>query len=88
MEAFEPIPPEWTLKAIHARGFCCPSCRATAMESARAWINRRAPVYTEEHRRKWQEFYECTCGSVWWGWSSERPPSELTTEDRVQNEDF
>ncbi|HEY9810918.1 MAG TPA: hypothetical protein V6D13_16440 [Halomicronema sp.] len=51
------------------------------MEALQVWINRRSPVYTEDHRRKWQEFYECNCGSSWWAWSNERPPSTLRQTD-------
>jgi len=52
------------------------------MEAQKVWINRRSPVYTENSKRKWQEFYQCQCGSVWWAWSSDRPPSELAQQDR------
>ncbi|MEB3828248.1 hypothetical protein [Phormidium sp. CCY1219] len=89
MEAFEPIVPKWTTSAVHAHEFCCPSCKATPMEAARVWINRRSPVYTEDRRRKWQEFYECgECGCVWWAWSSDRPPSEFSNREPPQPEDF
>ncbi|MGE5658958.1 MAG: hypothetical protein ACM37W_20375 [Actinomycetota bacterium] len=81
MDAFDPTPPEWAATAIHATKFCCPKCQASCTESVRAWINRRSPVYTETHRRKWQEFYECQCGSAWWAWSSDRPPSELVRNE-------
>ena len=81
MDAFAPIPPDWTDKAIHAHEFHCPSCRASCMEAVRVWINRRSPVYTEDYRKKWQEFYECSCGMVWWAWSNERPPSEFTKNE-------
>ncbi|AUT02714.1 hypothetical protein CLI64_21220 [Nostoc sp. CENA543] len=77
MDAFAPIPPEWTHKAVHAYEFCCPSCRASSLEAVQVWINRRSPVLTEGNRRKWQEFYHCQCGCVWWAWSSDRPPSDL-----------
>jgi hypothetical protein len=77
MDAFAPIPPKWTNKAIHAYEFCCPSCRASSLEAMEVWINRRSPVMTENHRRKWQEFYNCQCGYVWWAWSSDRPPTNL-----------
>jgi len=83
MDAFAPIPPEWTEKAIHAENFCCPTCRATCMEAERVWINRRSPVYTEDYRKKWQEFYHCHCGTVWWAWSTERPPSEFANRDPI-----
>lgn len=72
MDAFAPIPPEWISTAIHAQEFCCPKCRATCAEAERVWINRRSPVFGEDSRRKWQEFYQCHCGSVWWAWSSDR----------------
>ncbi|MDF0553246.1 hypothetical protein [Kamptonema sp. UHCC 0994] len=81
MEAFEPTPPDWAATAKHAFEFSCPKCGASCTEAVRVWINRRSPVYTETHRRKWQEFYECKCGSPWWAWSSDRPPSELTPPD-------
>ncbi|MFB2839743.1 hypothetical protein [Floridanema evergladense] len=83
MEAFAPVPPEWTEKATHAQNFCCPTCEATSMEAQRVWINRRSPVYTEDYRKKWQEFYHCRCGTVWWAWSTERPPSEFANRDRI-----
>ncbi|HAZ45903.1 MAG TPA: hypothetical protein DCZ55_15950 [Cyanobacteria bacterium UBA11371] len=85
MDAFAPIPPDWTDKAIHAHEFHCPSCRASCMEAQRVWINRRSPVYTEDYRKKWQEFYECKCRTVWWAWSNERPPSEFTKNDLDPN---
>ncbi|MCU0568124.1 MAG: hypothetical protein MUF49_16180 [Oculatellaceae cyanobacterium Prado106] len=77
MEAFAPIPPEWTEAAIHAREFFCPSCHASSLEAQQVWINRRSPVYSEDHRRKWQEFYHCNCNTAWWIWSSDRPPTTL-----------
>lgn len=77
MDAFAPIPPQWTNEAVHAYEFCCPSCRASSLEAIQVWINRRSPVMTENHRRKWQEFYNCQCGYVWWAWSSDRPPNDL-----------
>ncbi|MBD2459585.1 hypothetical protein H6G89_00885 [Oscillatoria sp. FACHB-1407] len=81
MDAFDPTPPAWTQSAVHAWEFCCPACRSLCTESHRVWINRRSPVFTEDHRRKWQEFYECQCGTVWWAWSSDRPPSDLVKPD-------
>lgn len=77
MDAFAPVPPEWTNKAVHAYEFSCPNCRSSSLEAVQVWINRRSPVMTQEHRRKWQEFYYCHCDSVWWAWSSDRPPSDL-----------
>lgn len=82
MEAFDLTPPEWTVNALHANEFGCPTCRATTKTAQRVWINRRSPVYTEDHRRKWQEFYQCECGCAWWAWSSDRPPSELADKER------
>lgn len=76
MEAFSPHPPDWTTTAIHAHGFCCPRCGATTGVAIAVWINRRAPVYTPQHRRNWQEFYHCgQCQTPWWAWSSDRPPT-------------
>jgi hypothetical protein len=78
MDAFSAFAPSWTEKAVHAHGFNCPTCRKSNVEAAKnVWINRRAPVYSEGQKRKWQEFYHCECGCVWWAWSSDRPPSEL-----------
>ncbi|PSO52454.1 MAG: hypothetical protein BRC40_11020 [Cyanobacteria bacterium QH_8_48_120] len=82
MDAFQSTPPEWTETAIHALEFCCPSCRASSQKAQRVWINRRAPVMGEYYRRKWQEFYQCECGTVWWAWSSDRPPSELIPREK------
>lgn len=79
MDAFAPISPEWTNTAIHGYGFCCPKCRSSSWEAEKVWLNRRSPVMTEDYRRKWQEFYQCRCGCVWWAWSNERPPSEFST---------
>ena len=81
MDAFDPIPPEWTNTAIHAYGFACPNCRSSTREAEKVWLNRRSPVMTEDYRRKWQEFYQCQCSYVWWAWSNERPPSELSASD-------
>lgn len=80
MDAFQPTPPDWTTDAIHAAEFCCPECSASSLEAQQVWINRRSPVYSENNRRKWQEFYACQCGSVWWAWSSDRPPSDLLAQ--------
>jgi hypothetical protein len=82
VEAFEPTPPEWTESAVHAAIFQCPKCGATSKAAQQVWINRRSPVYTEDRRRKWQEFYRCECEAVWWAWSSDRPPSELANQER------
>jgi hypothetical protein len=78
MDAFSPSPPAWTQSATHAWKFCCPRCRGSASIARQVWINRRSPVIGEDHRRKWQEFYDCECGQAWWAWSSDRPPSELS----------
>lgn len=77
MDAFAPVPPDWTQSAVHAQGFACPSCRASSQVAHQVWINRRSPVFMEDHKRKWQEFYHCQCGTAWWAWSSDRPPSEF-----------
>jgi hypothetical protein len=77
IEAFEPTAPSWTNNATHSLQFCCPSCRESAAKSQRVWINRYAPVITEDYQRRWQEFYQCECGKAWWAWSSDRPPSNL-----------
>ncbi|MEO6863378.1 MAG: hypothetical protein ABI180_17865 [Microcoleus sp.] len=86
MEAFAPHPPEWTAAAVHATEFCCPKCAASCTDAHEVWINRRSPVYTESNRRKWQEFYRCSCSAVWWAWSSDRPPSELVRSDESLDE--
>ncbi|MCW6049253.1 hypothetical protein QUB60_13085 [Microcoleus sp. A2-C5] len=86
MEAFAPHSPEWTAAAVHATEFCCPKCAASCTDAHEVWINRRSPVYTESNRRKWQEFYRCRCGAVWWAWSSDRPPSELVRSDESSDE--
>lgn len=88
MEAFAPIPPDWTQAATHAHEFRCPACHCTCMEAERVWINRRSPVYTEDYRKKWQEFYHCQCGSVWWAWSTERPPSEFANREPPDDDIF
>lgn len=82
MDAFAPTPPEWTKTAIHAYEFCCPNCHSSSLEAVQVWINRRSPVMTEEYRRKWQEFYQCHCGYVWWAWSSDRPKRTPPESDR------
>lgn len=78
MDAFSLIPPTWTEAAVHAHQFFCPRCGAVSGQAKAVWINRRSPVYTENHRRKWQEFYHCECDTAWWAWSSDRPPSQLS----------
>ncbi|NEO26108.1 MAG: hypothetical protein F6K03_04230 [Kamptonema sp. SIO4C4] len=87
MEAFDPTPPNWTESATHALQFFCPRCGASTFEAQRVWINRRAPVISEDYHRKWQEFYQCDCGQVWWAWSSDRPPSELAQRYQDESED-
>jgi predicted RNA-binding Zn-ribbon protein involved in translation (DUF1610 family) len=76
MEAFNPTPPDWTKNAKHALSFCCPSCQKTADLAQNVWINRFAPVISEDYCRKWQEFYHCECGQVWWGWSTDRTSTQ------------
>lgn len=89
MDAFEPVPPTWTQTAVHAYSFTCPTCHKSSKESDRVWINRRSPVFTEDYRKKWQEFYHCQCGQVWWAWSNERPPGELgNREDETRRSRF
>jgi hypothetical protein len=83
MDAFALTAPDWTETAIHAQGFCCPTCHALTDRAQQAWINRRSPVFTENHRRKWQEFYHCECGTAWWAWSSDRPPTTLKKPDPI-----
>ena len=78
MDAFSSTPPEWTAQAVHAVPFCCPTCKADPTKAVKVWLNRRSPVTGYDLRRKWQEFYLCECGTPWWGWSSDRPPSELS----------
>ena len=84
MDAFAQVSPDWTERAIHAGTFCCPTCRSLPDKAQRVWINRRAPVFTETHRRKWQEFYHCECDTVWWAWSSDRPPTTLQKPDQIE----
>ena len=79
--AFSPFPPNWTQNAVHAQPFGCPSCGAGSREAQQVWLNRRAPVFTDNRKRKYQEFYQCECGSAWWGWSSDRPPLDLGNDD-------
>jgi hypothetical protein len=88
MDAFSPYPPEWIKNARHALAFHCPSCQALPHDAQRAWLNRYAPVTDALYRRRWQEFYECQCGTVWWAWSSDRPPSPYQTRDRGDRDEF
>jgi hypothetical protein len=76
MDAFALTPPEWTNQATHALKLHCPTCFKTSIEAEKVWLNRRSPVYTHDRRKKWQEFYHCSCGKAWWAWSSDRPPNE------------
>lgn len=87
MEAFSSTPPDWTQSAVHVYDFCCPRCRAECTEADKVWINRRSPVFTEDHRRKWQEFYQCQCGQAWWAWNTDRPPSKLGNRNPEAIED-
>lgn len=87
MDAFTPNAPEWTKTAIHAIAFCCPSCHGDANQAQKVWINRYAPVITENYSRKWQEFYQCQCGKVWWAWSSDRPASPYQKLENLGNFD-
>ena len=82
MDAFAPTPPKWTNQAVHAYKFCCPTCHANSREAEKVWVNRRSPVMAENYRRKWQEFYQCHCGCVWWAWSDDRPSSELSANEQ------
>ena len=77
MDTFAPNAPKWTKTAVHAVNFCCPRCGSSPMKAHKVWLNRYAPVVSEDRRRKWQEFYQCECKQVWWAWSSDRPPSDL-----------
>lgn len=88
MDAFNPTPPAWTKKALHAIQFCCPNCRTAPNRAQQAWINRQAPVLTENYQRKWQEFYYCECDTVWWAWSSDRPPSDLAKKQNLPPSEF
>lgn len=66
MDAFAPIAPDWTKSAVHAFDFRCPQCGASSRTANKVWLNRRSPVYNPDYTRKWQEFYHCSCGCVWW----------------------
>ena len=83
MEAFSPTPPDWRELATHAQGFCCPSCRASSTAATAAWIDRRSPVFVENRKRKWQEFYLCECSTAWWGWSDDRTPNEFANRPPI-----
>ena len=88
MDAFSPYPPEWIQNATHAMSFCCPTCHNPPTKAQRAWLNRYAPVTDTLRRRRWQEFYDCECGTVWWAWSTDRPPSKHRQEEREDNDEF
>jgi predicted RNA-binding Zn-ribbon protein involved in translation (DUF1610 family) len=88
MDAFSPNPPDWTNEAIHAHTFACPQCGASEKEAKEVWLNRYAPVQMENRRRKWQEFYHCNCGKIWWGWSSDRPPNEFADRKPTNDPDL
>ncbi len=79
---FSSASPDWVDAAIHAVPFACPRCKAESREATQVWINRRSPVYLENRRRTWQEFYLCKCGCAWWGWSAHRPVPDWL-KDRV-----
>ncbi len=91
MDAFSLFPPDWIKTAVHAQPFGCPVCEKGSREAQRVWLNRRAPVFTDARKRKYQEFYQCECNTVWWAWSSDRPPLEQGKADselRDHNEDW
>lgn len=81
MDAFNPTPPSWTTTATHALQFNCPRCGASANKAQEVWLNRRAPVRTENALVKWQEFYFCQCGQVWWAWNTDRPLLDLNSPE-------
>ncbi|MGB3768345.1 MAG: hypothetical protein WA947_17435 [Phormidesmis sp.] len=74
MDVFSPLPPDWIEDAVHSVPFGCPACGKGRREAQDVWLNRRSPVFTEERKRKLQEFCLCECGTAWWIWSSDRPP--------------
>jgi hypothetical protein len=39
----------------------------------------------DNRKRKWQEFYHCHCGKVWWAWSNDRQPNQFA--DRTEGKD-
>ncbi|HEY9735562.1 MAG TPA: hypothetical protein V6D06_04740 [Trichocoleus sp.] len=86
INAFSPIAPKWTEAATHTTQFCCPRCGAETGKAQAVWINRRSPVYTENHRRKWQEFYHCECETAWWAWSSDRPPAQYSQRQDIEDD--
>jgi hypothetical protein len=86
-DAFSPTNPAWTEEATHAHTFACPQCAASEKEADRVWVNRRAPVMLENRRRKWQEFYHCNCGKVWWAWSNDRLPNEYADRKPPETND-
>ncbi|OUC12753.1 MAG: hypothetical protein B0A82_20435 [Alkalinema sp. CACIAM 70d] len=79
MDAFSLVPPLWTEAAVHARGFQCPTCAKSPREAKQVWLNRRSPVYTDDGR-KYQEFYQCDCTTVWWAWSTDRPKPDCSSD--------
>ncbi|MEB3312701.1 MAG: hypothetical protein VKL98_00995 [Cyanobacteriota bacterium] len=88
MDPFSPVPPEWVSRASHTTGFQCPRCGAGSRQAQAVWINRRSPVYGEDQRRRWQEFYLCgDCETSWWAWSSDRPPTTYPSLDRQPEQD-
>jgi hypothetical protein len=87
MEAFAYTAPTWTETAKHAHQFCCPACNASPREAKQVWVNRRSPVYTEYHRPKWQEFYQCQCDTVWWAWNIDRPPNDANANSEANSEE-
>ena len=80
MDAFAPNAPKWTKTAVHAFNFCCPRCGASPRKAQKVWLNRYAPVVSEDYGRKWQEFYQCECEQAWWAWNSDRPTSDFLKE--------
>ncbi len=83
MEAFSRQAPEWTKTATHALSFHCPQCNSTSREAQKVWLNRYAPVTLENYTRKYQEFYLCECGKVWWAWSNDRPMKEYKQDSEI-----
>jgi hypothetical protein len=85
---FSATPPDWVQAALHSTQFRCPCCDKNSQEAGAVWINRRAPVYGEGmSRRKWQEFYQCGCGTSWWSWSSDRPLPEWRQDRKTEPEE-